>query len=77
MSRTTIARDFYDQHVFDGATFAELSKAEGPRVYINTTDLVQGNRFTFDQNTFDLICSDLGHGRVAQAIVAGLQLTRR
>ena len=59
MSRTHIARDYYDKHVFDYATFADLGKAKGPRIHVNATDLIQGNRFTYDQNTFDIICSDL------------------
>jgi NTE family protein len=59
VSRSQLARKYYDKHVFEHATFADLGRAKGPRVYINTTDLIQGNRFTFDQNTFDLLCSDL------------------
>lgn len=70
MSRTHIATEFYDKHVFDRATFADLAAARGPRIHINTTDLVQGNRFTLDQDTFDLICSDLDPLPVAAATAA-------
>ena len=59
MSRTHLAWKYYDKHVFDHATFGDLTTAKGPRVQINSTDLLQGNRFTFDQNIFDAICSDL------------------
>jgi NTE family protein len=71
MSRTHIARDFYDEHVFEHKSFGDLAKLEGrPRIYINTTDLVQGNRFTFDQNTFDIICSDLDPFPISAATAA-------
>jgi NTE family protein len=71
MSRTHIARDFYDKHVFERKTFGDLAKLEGrPRIYVNSTDLVQGNRFTFDQNTFDIICSDLDPFPISAATAA-------
>jgi len=70
VSRTHIARNYYDEHVFDHATFADFEKAKGPRIHINTTDIVQGNRFTFDQNTFDIICSDLDTFPVSAATAA-------
>jgi len=70
MSRTQLARDYYDKYVFDHATFADLANGKGPRVYVNTTDLLQGNRFTFDQTTFDAICSDLDPLPVAAATAA-------
>jgi NTE family protein len=71
VSRTRIALDFYDEHVFEHKTFGDLAKLEGrPRVYVNTTDLVQGNRFSFDQNTFDIICSDLDPFPISAATAA-------
>jgi NTE family protein len=71
VSRTQIARNYYDKLVFEHSTFADLAKAKGrPRIYINTTDLVQGNRFTFDQNTFDIICSDIDVFPIAAATAA-------
>jgi len=71
VSRTQIARSYYDKYVFEHSTFADLAKVKGrPRIYVNTTDLVQGNRFTFDQNTFDIICSDLDPFPIAAATAA-------
>ncbi|MBW2400379.1 MAG: patatin-like phospholipase family protein [Deltaproteobacteria bacterium] len=58
LDRSDIAARYYDRHIFDGATFSDLRVATGPRVYINATDLTSGERFTFTQDTFDLICSD-------------------
>jgi NTE family protein len=70
MSRTHLARDYYDKHVFEHGTFGDLEKANGPRVHINSTDLVQGNRFTFDQTTFDVICSDIAPFPISAATAA-------
>jgi NTE family protein len=71
VSRTRFARDFYDKHVFEHKTFGDLAKVEDrPRIYVNATDLVQGNRFTFDQDTFDIICSDLDRFPISAATAA-------
>ena len=70
VSRTYIARNYYDKHVFEHSTFADLEKTKGPRIYVNTTDLIQGNRFTFDQDTFDMICSDLDLFPISAATAA-------
>ncbi len=70
MSRTILAAEYYHEHIFDRATFADLADARGPRIYINATDLSDGFRFTFTQGHFDLICSDLNVFPVAHAVAA-------
>lgn len=70
LSRSDIARGIYDRSVFDGATFETLTASHGPVIYINATDLSSGERFTFAQGTFDLICSDLQALKVADAVAA-------
>ena len=70
LDRSDIAARYYDRHIFDGATFADLREASGPRVFINATDLTSGERFTFTQGTFDLICSDIDAMPVATAVAA-------
>ena len=69
-SRSLLAMDFYNKHVFDGATFADLHAAGGPHIHINATDLSHGYRFTFNQGQFDFICSDLDKFPVAAAVAA-------
>jgi NTE family protein len=69
-TRTDLAMDIYDRHVFDGATFADLEKAGGPMLNINATDVDIGAVFTFMQPVFDMICSDLSKMRVSQAATA-------
>lgn len=70
LDRSDIAARYYDRHVFDGATFADLRVSSGPRVFINATDLTSGERFTFTQDTFDPICSDIDPMPVATAVAA-------
>jgi NTE family protein len=70
LSRTDLASRYYADHIFDAATFADLEKAAGPQIFINATDLTEGNRFTFSQGPFDAICSDLGAFPISAAVAA-------
>jgi NTE family protein len=70
IDRTDLAIEIYDRQVFDGSTFQSMGETPGPFVQINATDLAVGNRFTFEQDQFDLICSDLSELRVARAVAA-------
>jgi len=70
LTRSDLARYYYDKNVFDYATFADLHTTEGPWVYINATDLSSGDRTTFTQDNFDLICSDLEVLSVSTAVAA-------
>jgi len=67
--RTEMAVKFYEQSVFHGATFADMKK-EGPLILINASDLGYGVRFTFVQEYFNLLCSDIGAFPVARAVTA-------
>ncbi len=68
--RTEMAIDLYDDTVFDDATFADLFFSEGPVIVINATDLGRGVRFSFLQEYFDLLCSDLSSFPVSRAVAA-------
>jgi NTE family protein len=68
--RTEMAIDFYDRTIFRGATFGDLTANGPPYVDINATDLTTGMRFTFSQELFDFICSDLSGLKVARAVTA-------
>jgi len=69
-NRTEMAIDHYDQHIFRGATFSDIEANGPPFIEINATDLTTGMRFTFNQERFDLICSNLGDFSVARAVTA-------
>jgi len=68
--RTEEAIKLYDKHVFKGATYADLEKADGPLILINATDIANEVRFSFVQEYFDLLCSDLSSYSVARAVTA-------
>ncbi|MEF8733340.1 MAG: patatin-like phospholipase family protein [Candidatus Accumulibacter meliphilus] len=68
--RTEMAANYYDGNVFKGATFADLQQGDGPLIVINATDLGRGVRFSFLQDYFDLLCSDLSSFPIASAVTA-------
>ena len=68
--RTEMAVNYYEEKVFKGATFADLQRSEGPLIVINATDLGRGVRFSFLQDYFDLLCSDLSSFQIARAVAA-------
>lgn len=67
--RTEIAINYYDKHIFKGATFADFRK-DGPFIQINATDLNSGQIFSFKQEYFNFLCSDLSRLKVARAVTA-------
>jgi NTE family protein len=69
-NRTEMAIDYYDKNIFRGSTFADIAARGGPNIEINATDLGIGERFTFTQDRFNILCSDLSDFRVARAVAA-------
>ncbi len=69
-SRTEIAIDYYDKHIFRGKTFADLRHSKGPFVLINASDLNSQSQFIFIQPQFDFLCSNLSDFKVARAVAA-------
>ena len=68
--RSELAADYYDEILFEGATFGDLLDKPGPIAIATGTDLSTGSRFAFFQNDFDLICSDLNKVRLSRAAAA-------
>lgn len=68
--RSDLAADYYHEHVFEGRTYADLLAGKQPMIVINATDMVQGTKVAFLQDTFDLICSDLSTFPIARACAA-------
>jgi len=68
-SRSDLAADYYDQHIFNGATWADLAlRYRRPYVMINATDMTMGAQFQFIQDQFDLLCSNLDGVHLARAV---------
>ena len=68
--RTEMAVQYYEDKVFNEATFADLYNRQGPFIVINASDIGRGVRFSFIQEYFDLICSDLSSFPVSRAVTA-------
>jgi NTE family protein len=74
-SRTDLAAEYYNNHLFARATFADLEKRESsPFLVINATDMGTGGRFSFTQYMFDLLGSDAGSYPIARAVAASSAL---
>lgn len=69
-TRSDLAARYYDEILFDGATFGDLLGKPGPLVVASSTEFASGYRFTFTQDIYDLICADLSPTRLAVAATA-------
>ena len=67
-ARTEIAAKLYDKRVFDHATFKRLEERPRPYIILNGTDATTGARFEFNQDQFDLLCSDLSPVPIARGV---------
>ena len=68
--RTERAIELYDKKIFHGATYADMIQPGRPLIVINSSDLAYGVRFSFLQEYFDLLCSDLMTFPVSRAVTA-------
>ncbi len=68
--RTEAAVQYYQKALFHGATFADMMQPGRPLIIINASDLAYGVRFSFIQEYFNLLCSDLASFPVARAVAA-------
>ena len=67
--RTEMAVRFYDKHIFHDATFSDMRK-DGPLIVVNASGLANGVRFSFIQEYFNFICSDVSSFSVSKAVTA-------
>ena len=68
--RSELAADYYDEILFEGATFGSLLDNPTPMVIVTGTDISTGARLAFAQSDFDLLCSDLRKVPLARAAAA-------
>ncbi|MEZ9242226.1 patatin-like phospholipase family protein [Vibrio splendidus] len=69
-TRTDKATDYYKANIFGESTFADMHRENAPYIVINATDISTGSRFSFTQEYFDLICSDLNSYSVSSSVAA-------
>ncbi|HTJ98867.1 MAG TPA: patatin-like phospholipase family protein [Bordetella sp.] len=68
--RSELAADLYDEILFNGATFGDLKRGNGPMIIASATDITTGARLPFTQTTFDVLCADLDSIRISRAAAA-------
>jgi NTE family protein len=68
--RSELAANYYDEILFNGATFGDLDRGDGPFIVASATDISTGSRVPFNQSVFNLLCSDLNAVRLARAAAA-------
>jgi len=68
--RTERSAEYYNEILFHDATFGDMMHPGRPMIVINASDLAYGVRFSFVQDYFNLLCSDLKEYPVAWAVTA-------
>jgi NTE family protein len=74
--RIDILESYLDENVFHHKTYQDLidadvpGKGRRPYVVLNAADMASGSVFSFNQDQFDLICSDLSRLKIADAVSA-------
>lgn len=68
--RTERAVEYYNKILFHDATFVDMMQPGRPMIVINASDLAYGVRFSFIQDYFNLLCSDVRDFPVASAVAA-------
>jgi len=68
--RSELAANYYDEILFNGATFGDLDRGNGPLIMASATDISTGGRLVFTQNIFNLLCSDLDAVKLSRAAAA-------
>ncbi|MCX5772042.1 MAG: patatin-like phospholipase family protein, partial [Candidatus Hydrogenedentes bacterium] len=69
--RTDLMAEGFNRDIFERKTFGDLiQRNQRPFIIINATDLSLGRRFSFTQQQFDLLDSDLSSYPVSHAVAA-------
>lgn len=73
-NRSDLVASYLDRTLFKGARFSDMSRDGLPFVIINASDINNSATFSFIQQQFDFLCSDLSSYRVADAVMASSAL---
>lgn len=68
-SRSDLTSQYYQKYIFSDKTFADM-RPDAPAIMINATDLTTGVGFTFSDDHFRWLCSDLASFPVGKAVTA-------
>ena len=71
MDRSDVVAEIYGEELFDHGTFADIrARARRPFIVLNATNVAFGAQFSFTQECFDYLSSDLDSFPVARAVAA-------
>jgi NTE family protein len=68
-NRSDIEAEYFDDILFQGATFNDLDPA-GPDLWLQATDIIDGHYFPFSRLHFAILCSDRDRFPLARAVAA-------
>jgi NTE family protein len=68
-ARSDVADAYYGRVLFEERTFARMPRTR-PFIVLNATDISQGAQFSFTQEHFDRLCSDLDGVAVSRGVTA-------
>ncbi len=68
--RSELAAEYYDEILFNGATFADLDRRKDLLILASATDVSTGAKLVFDQELFDAICSNVDAVLLSRAAAA-------
>lgn len=69
-NRGDLAARWLGDHVYENRTYADMSRGNLPYAIINASDLNTGITFSFIQQQFDFLCSNINNYPVANAVMA-------
>lgn len=69
-NRGDLAAKWLDRNVFHHRTFADMSLGHLPFIILNASDINTGLTFSFIQQQFDFLCSNINDFPVANAVMA-------
>jgi NTE family protein len=67
--RSDLADEYYDRNIFEGRTYAAMPLRR-PFIILNATDISLGAQFSFTQDDFDRLCSNLSGVHVSRGVTA-------
>lgn len=68
LGKSDVAQAVYDNEIFHHKTFADMPR-KWPFIIMNGTDMTKGTPFSFIQEDFNLLCSDLNGVPISRAVV--------
>jgi len=70
-ARSDLGADYLDKKIFKGHTFRDMPR-EWPFIVISSSDMSRGSSFTFTQEDFNRLCSDLNEVKISRAVMTSM-----